>query len=102
MTLVHIFIEIMQEVFDRLMQNALVAFESQHILATLVDDLRRNLTLTTHGIDGNEATSPFQKLKQLRGAVISLDFSAVASWPRTSRLVSDQALTTCETLAIQS
>jgi len=39
--------------------------ESQHILATLVDDLPRNLTLTTHGIDGNEATGQFQKLQQL-------------------------------------
>ena len=55
---VPIFIEIMldtgkltrlghrEEVFDRLMQSALVAFESQHILATLVNDLPCNLTLT--------------------------------------------------------
>ena len=46
------------------MQSALVAFESQHILATLLDDLRRNLTLTTHGIRS-------QKLQQFGIAVIS-------------------------------
>jgi len=75
MILVHLFMEIMvdtgkrppgprEEVFDRLMQSALVAFESQHILATLLDDLRRNLTLTTHGIRS-------QKLQQFGIAVIS-------------------------------
>ena len=40
-----------------LMQSALVAFESQHILATLLDDLRRNLTLTTHGIRSRSSSN---------------------------------------------
>jgi len=85
MVLVHFFIEGIvdtgkliglghrEEILDRLVQGMLVAFESQHVLRTLVDELGGKPALTTHGIEGDDATGQLQQLRDRR------DFSAVAS-----------------------
>lgn len=62
-----------EKVLDRLVPGTLVAFEWQHILRTLIDDLRGNLTLTTHGIKGNDAASIINTFpnKELEGVSVA-------------------------------
>ena len=53
------------ENLDLLGELALIAFERQDVIPTLIDDLLRDLLLATHGIDGDNAAFEHQHLEQL-------------------------------------
>ncbi len=49
---------------DILLQCPLIAFESQHIVAPLVEDLLGNRPLAAHGVDGHDTASDGQLLQE--------------------------------------
>jgi hypothetical protein len=55
-----------EELLDRLLEVALVAFEPQHIVAALGDNLLGDGALAAHGIDGHETPLEIKQLQQLR------------------------------------
>ena len=69
-------------------QRRLIAFDANDKLAFLVDNLGSNRFLTTHRINGNgrsfnvDLVQPFRDLIRAGIAVISFDFSSVATCPR--------------------
>jgi len=50
-----------------LLHRALVAFDSQHMLTALVEDLHDDVALAAHGINGNGAPSQLTQLQKLGG-----------------------------------
>ena len=54
------------EDFDILPQRALVAFQREDIISLLVDDLLRDVALTSHGIDGYDRALDRQQVEKLR------------------------------------
>ncbi len=56
----------LEEVPDALLQRALIAFEAEHIVTALGDDLCGDGALTAHRIDGDDATCELEELQQFR------------------------------------
>ncbi len=73
----------------------LVFLHGQYVLAPLAHDPSGDVLLAAHGIDRHDGPLEIQKLEQLGIAVISLDFSSVATWPKVRWYSTDQALTMC-------
>jgi hypothetical protein len=56
----------MFEVFDHLLvQQGVVGLQCQHVVATRFDDLCRNLSLATYGVDGYRRPSQIDRIEQL-------------------------------------
>lgn len=51
--------------FDILQQTPLIAFQAQHVVAALANDLFGDFLLTTHGIDGDDGAGNIQALQEL-------------------------------------
>ena len=89
-------LEVFLEVsFDRLSERRLVVFEADHEIATALDDVVRDLFLAAHGVDRDQESVRSICSKSWGIAVISLDFSSVATWPKAIPSSLAQALTMC-------
>lgn len=53
----------LKEIDDRLLKLALVAFDCEYIVPTLLDDLLGNGLLTPHRIDGHNTAFDLQQLQ---------------------------------------
>lgn len=70
-----------------------VAFEGQHVVGIRLDDLLGDFGLASHGIGGDDATTQLQNPQQLRHGGNFVALVVDLGWPRTSPLLSAQALT---------
>ena len=72
---------IFEEKLNLLLQRPVVAFQGEYVIASLVDDLLRNLFLAAHSVHGHNTTRQLQQLQQLGngrnliGLVIHFDLS---------------------------
>lgn len=71
---------------DVSLQGPLIAFESQDVVAILIEDLLGDGALTPHGINGHKAAGNRQLLQQVGKAVISSGtpwvLASTLTWPR--------------------
>jgi len=77
------------------LQMLLIPFHGQHIVGPFRANLSRDLLLTAHRIDGNNAPLISNTSNSFGIAVISFVFSSTATCPKSNRFSVAHALTTC-------
>ena len=81
---------------DRLMQRLLVSFQRQHIIRFAIDNLLGNRFLRSHGVDRDDRALMSTSFRSSGIAVISFDFSALATCPSDRPNSLAQTLTECK------
>ena len=86
---------IVEERFDGRVELRLVALDGDDGVAAALDDFAGDVLLAAGRVDGDEGVLQLDLRQQSGIAVISLDLSSAATWPKAMPSSLAQALTTC-------